>query len=93
MKFLIFWGVGGGYGGISNAALMNFDSREDAEDEAYERSLLEIESYGIGDDCEDEDERIEEIDSWLDYYVIENPTEADIEKAEDYHFSDETNGQ
>jgi hypothetical protein len=90
MKFLIFWGVGGGYGGISNAALMNFDSRKDAEEEACERSLIDIEGYGIGEEFDDYDEIQEEKESWVDYRVVMNPTDEQIERAKQYHFSDET---
>ena len=81
MRFLIFWGVANSYGGISSSALITVDSLEEAELEAKMRSFEEAqELYGIGED---------EIDTWLDYYVIKNPTNEQIEKAKQYDFENE----
>ena len=98
MKALIFWGVGGGYGGIDSALLLEYkdDSLTEetakilAEEEAYRLSYEECESYGIGDYEEDEESREEEIESWIDYRVIINPTEEQINEAKMHHFTDET---
>lgn len=84
MKYSIFVGLGGSFGGARFADAMEFDSQEAAEQDAYE---LACEHYGnyvgmyslreVGDIMEedgvDEDEAWEiyqeERESWITYYV------------------------
>ena len=93
-QFLIYWGVGGGYGGIHYSALINSETIEEAIHEAYERAVEDCASYGIEGTTWDEElqeEVGENPDDWADYRVEEYT--GDLERLEDakgYHFQDET---
>lgn len=84
-KFIIGWGLSGGFGGIQNYEVISTSSIKDAEKQAYYKSIEEYESmegmYGlrtieeiIEEDEVDEIEAgyiyDEERESWLDYIAI-----------------------
>jgi hypothetical protein len=89
MKFAIKYALGGGFGGCEMAEpeIMEFDSRQEAEDYAYEMACEEYDQYdglhGLRsveqimeeDEIEDYDEAYEawmdERESWLDWEVEE----------------------
>jgi hypothetical protein len=83
MKYYeIYWGVAGGYGGIMYSAIICTDSLDKASAEAYDLSYEECETYGIGDD-DDED-----IENWLDYSVREYDGNKD--RLLSYHYTNFT---
>lgn len=104
-KFIIFYGIGGGFGGAQNYEAIFAHSKEEANNIAYESAIEEYESYGgmhgltsiediMGQDedlSEDEarEQYFQEMESWLDYGVLEY-NEENIKKAQGYHFTDFT---
>lgn len=98
--YIIGWGLSGGFGGIHNYEVIRSSSLEEAEEEAYQRSLEEYERYsgyhGLRsiDDIMEEDnvssEEAEEIyneerEGWLDY--IAKPYSKEFEnKVKGNHY-------
>lgn len=98
--YIIGWGLSGGFGGIRNYEVIRDSSIEEAEKEAYQRSLEEYERYsgyhGLRsiDDIMEEDnvssEEAEEIyneerEGWLDY--IAKPYSKEFEnKVKGNHY-------
>lgn len=76
MKFRIFAGLGGGFGGAHYQGTFEYKSKEEAEQDAYEQAVEEYQSYegyhGImaWEDCERE---------LMEFYYPEIPTEDDID--------------
>lgn len=90
MLYVIYWGIAGGYGGISDSALIEADSLEDAEKDAYWRSREQIEDEGLDED-ENGDYNEEEIDTWLDYEAeIYTGSKEQIKRMTNYNFVNET---
>lgn len=86
MKFKIYAGLGGGFGGAIYIETEDFDSENEAGEEAWRHAIDEYDSYGglhglrgvieiMEEDDVNEDEAYEiyeeERESWLDYYVVE----------------------
>lgn len=75
MKFRIFAGLGGGFGGPHYQGTFEYESKKEAEQSAYEQAVEEYQSYeglyGImsWEDCEQE---------LMESYYPEIPTEDDI---------------
>jgi len=73
MKYLIQYGVGGGFNDTENYEVVNCQSQAGAESKAREKAIETFDSYdidGFGIDAdpeEDEQEFLEERESWLDY--------------------------
>ncbi len=92
--FIIGYGLSGGYGGIHDYEVIEADSREDAEDEAYVRACEHYESYLDGQNLRDvsdimeEDDAIqifyEEREGWLEYVTLDY-NEENLKKVEGYH--------
>lgn len=97
--FIIGYGLSGGYGGIHNYQVIEADSREYAEGEAYLQACEMYENYldginlrDVGDIMEeyevdyDEAEQIftEEREDWLNYTVLDY-NEENLKKVEGYH--------
>lgn len=101
MKYNIYAGLSGGFGGAEYKGTADFDSEEEALHEAFELAVEEYQSYegchGILDWAEvaeennlDEDEDMDlinelynnEIEEWVDYYVILTDEDKDINKDE-----------
>lgn len=80
--YAIYWGVGGGYGGLQYSAIVSEKDMNSAETTAYDLSYEECESYGIEDDDE------EDIESWLDYRV--ELYEGQKDRLLQYHYSNFT---
>lgn len=86
MKYNIYAGLGGSFGGATYQGTGDFKSRESAEQAAYEAAVEEYESYegyyGIrswedladeeGLDYEDEINELynEERENWIEYHVV-----------------------
>ena len=98
MKFAIFAGLGGGFGGASYVEMYE-GSKEEAEKLARQRAVEEYESYeglhGIRDveSIMEEDEvseeevmevYVEEVESWIDYRVEEIPEGLDGEALDEF---------
>jgi len=81
--WVVFAGLGGGFGGATEMGIWK-GSKEDAEREAYQKSIEEYDSYegsnGLRtmeeimeeDDLDEDDAQMtynDERESWLDYYV------------------------
>lgn len=98
MNYNIYVGLSGGFGGAEYKGTAEFDSEEEAMQEAYELAVAEYQEYegrhGIlaWDDVADEnglnpDEDMdaiddlyqEEVEYWIDYYVIATEND-DIEE-------------
>lgn len=97
MKFKIFAGLGGGFGGASYEGTFDYSNEQEAYDDAYSRA---IECYGsyegmhglrsiediMDEDGVDEEEAeeiySEERESWLDYWVEQ--VDSDSEESEEY---------
>ena len=90
MKFEIFAGLSGGFGGAQSLGVFDFDNEDEALQAARNAAIEEYESYegcyGIlnREECEEdliasfgitEDDvdmaYLEEIESWIEYYVEE----------------------
>jgi len=99
-KFIIGYGLSGGFGGIQNYEVIEAGSMLDAENEAYWKACETYEQYagsnGLRDISEimEEDEVEEdeaevtyndERESWLDYVAYEYSEELE-EKYSGYHF-------
>lgn len=98
--YIIGWGLSGGFGGIHNYEVIQAPSLEEAEKDAYQRSIEEYESYSgyhglrsvddiIEEDGVDEEEAEEiyneEREGWLDY--IAKPYSKEFEnKVKNYHY-------
>jgi hypothetical protein len=98
--YIIGWGLSGGFGGIHNYEVIEASSLEEAEKDAYQRSLDEYENYSgyhglrsIEDIMEEdgvEEEEAEEIyneerEGWLEY-VAEPYSKEYEKKVKDYHY-------
>ena len=95
MKYNIYAGLGGGFGGAQYEYTIDCESKEEAENLAYESAINIYESYegshGILDirdcievsDSEEEAEEMyqEEIESWIEYYAV--PTDEDTETTKE----------
>lgn len=91
MLYNIYAGLGGGFGGAQYDYTCNCESKEEAEDLAYDAAINVYElyegSHGLLDysDCREvssSDEEAEEMyneerESWLEYYAV--PTDEDTE--------------
>jgi len=97
--FIIGYGLSGGYGGIHDYEVIEADSREDAEDEAYVKACEMYENYLDGsnlrdvsdimeeDDVDEENAKqifYEEREGWLEYVALDYNKE-NLEKVEGYH--------
>lgn len=91
-RYAIYAGMGGSFGGANLQTIDDFNSREEADELAYQMALEEYKQYegshGILNwfecredlldsfpdmevDDEDVDMRyLEEVESWIDYYVL-----------------------
>lgn len=102
-KWIIYHGLGGGFGGARSSEAFE-GTKEEAENESYDRSCEDYQSYeglyglrtisdimeedGIEDEEEAEMIYNEERESWLDYWVVPY-TEEEIKKAQnETHFTD-----
>lgn len=102
-KYLIGWGVGGGYGGIQDHALIYANSYDDALREAQERSHDACEGYGLNEPDEDDEEYDEltesekhdliqeKLEQWEDYFAeLWTGSEEQQDKIDGRFFIDET---
>jgi hypothetical protein len=92
-KFAIFWGIGGGYGGINNSAIIFAKDIDEALNTASSYSMDDVEATVVtdADPDDDYDAYMEEIESWLDYDAEEfTGSEEQMDKLKQYHFQDET---
>jgi hypothetical protein len=99
MKYKIFAGLGGGFGGANYVETVNCNDEEEATSIAYEHACEEYDGYSglhglrdIDQIMEEEqvnEEEAEEIyredrESWLDYYVeLDNENNKDEEEEEE----------
>lgn len=70
MKYLIQYGVGGGYNDTENYDVVDCKNQSDADAEAYSAAVEIFESYDVemeNDPDEDEDGYNDEMESWLEY--------------------------
>lgn len=95
MKYNIYAGLGGGFGGAQYEYTIDCKSEEEADNLAYEAAVSVYDSYegshGIlsYDDCRDvsdsdeeaEDMYQEEIENWIEYYAV--PTDEDTETTKE----------
>jgi hypothetical protein len=96
--FIIGYGLSGGYGGIHDYEVIEADSREDAEDEAYVKACDMYENYLDGTNLRDvsdimeEDEVDEEYaiqvfyeerENWLEYVTLDY-NEENLKEVEGY---------
>lgn len=69
-KYLIKFGVGGGYNDTENYSVVDCETQEQAESEAQQSAIETFDSYDVQMECdidEDEDGYLEERESWLEY--------------------------
>ena len=71
MKYLIQYGVGGGFNDTDNYEVVNCDSQKEADQFAYEQAVecfdsYSLDQYGIDEDA-GEEEIAEERESWMEY--------------------------
>ena len=84
MLYAIYAGMGGSFGGANFIGLAVHDNEEQAMEEARCVAIEEYESYerlyGVFDQQCDEDglDYAEEIESWIDFKVIEIKTEEQL---------------
>ena len=81
-KFKVVYGVGGGYNDIQEEVL-EFSSRKEAEEYAYESAVNIFDSYSIFEEHQETDEECdeeeyeylynEEVERWCSYYAEELP--------------------
>lgn len=97
-KYIIYWGIGGGYGGMRDAAIVEWDNLGEAINDAYDRAAVECETEGLTNteeyyEAETEEERLsiwyEEVDRWAVYDAEEYSEKAENEWGES--IDDETN--
>ena len=89
--YVVYFGVGGGYGGIDSAHLIYAEDEEEAEAYASDRATESCESYGIGEDTETIEDYWEEINRWAVYEVEEyTGNQEQIDKMISYGFTNET---
>lgn len=74
MKYLLQYGVGGGFNDTENYRVEDFDSQAGADMRAYELACdtfdsYDLSQYGIDEDADDE-EINEKRESWIDYSAI-----------------------
>lgn len=99
--FIILYGIGGGYGGISNGCVVKVKDKDEATSQAELHAFEELEMYeGDGSirsiECimeEDEVDREEaedsynyERESWIVYEVYEYTKELEEKYSEMYHW-------
>lgn len=99
--YIIGWGLGGSFGGIQNYEVIEADSLEEAEKEAYYSACEEYEMYSnhftqideiMNEEGVDEQEAVEiyeeERESWLEYSA--QPYSKELEKkAEIRHYQND----
>lgn len=89
MKYAIYCGLSGGFGGASFDGFGEYENEEEACSDAYQRAIEEYKSYaGLHGILDWEDVReenpdlseddidslyLEEIEGWIDYYAIKIP--------------------
>lgn len=100
--FIIGFGLGGGFGGIHQYEVVKSKSLNSANDEAYQRSIEEYESYVGSNGIRDIDEIMEddgvdydeatqifndEREDWLDYEAFPFTREKELEIIDSYHYT------